>query len=377
MKDWDKEIVWPDYNRSSLSLMGSIAGFFSVQAPYGSLPEADQLLAQGFRSVILLVLDGLGAATLEESLPADSFLRRHQLCTISAVYPCTTVAATASLLTGNPPVRHGRLGWTMYFPQIDASVDVFSNALQFSETQAAAFHAADTFLPLDKLGDRINQADTARAYAVSAYDAIKARNFQELSHHLVSLCQQPGRQYVYAYFNEPDHSMHEHGINSQQARQWVQELDISCETLCKSLPQDCALLITADHGLEDMRPAIIENHPELAAMLLRPPVLEPRASALYVKPEAMDAFPAAFQQAFGDDFVLLTSQQALDRQLYGPGQMLPDIKQYLGDYLALSVSDAALFQKAEHGQLIGMHAGLTRREMLVPLIAARGQKQTI
>ena len=373
MSDWDKEIIWPDYHHSSLSLMGSLAGFFGVQAPYGSLPEADQLLAQGFRSVILLVLDGLGAATLEESLPAGSFLRRHQLCILSAVYPCTTVAATASLRTGYPPVHHGRLGWTMYFPQIEASVDVFSNALQFTETQATTFHAADTFLPQDELGDRIQQAGAAQAYAVSAHDAIKARSFPVLSQHVLSLCQQPGRQYVYAYFNEPDHSMHEYGINSQQALQWIQQLDIACETLCKNLPQDCVLLITADHGLVDMRPAIVEHHPELAAMLLRPPVLEPRAAALYVRPEAMEAFPAAFHQAFGDDFVLLTSQQALDRQLYGPGPMLPDIKQYLGDFLALSVSEAALFQKAEHGQLIGMHAGLTRREMLVPLIAVRGQ----
>ena len=98
-------------------------------------------------------------------------------------------------------------------------------------------------------------------------------------------------------------------------------------------------------------------------------MLEPRAAALYVNEEDRQFFPEAFHQAFGDDFFLINTEQAIQKQIFGQGECLPGLERYLGDFLALAVSDAALYQKTQHCRLIGIHAGLTPAEMLVPMIA--------
>lgn len=369
MNGFNEQIKWPDYGHSCISLMGSIASFFGLDAPYGSLAELDHRLDRDYRNVVLLVLDGLGSQSLTEVLPEDSFLRRNLVMNLSAVYPSTTVAATASLRTGYPPARHGRLGWTMYFPQINRSVDVYSNRLQHSNEQAAAFHAADTFVSLDELTFRINACQSAQADSISAHDKVCANDFDELDAHILKRCKSAGRHYLYAYFNEPDSSMHVHGVHSTQAKHWIKDLDRRCESIRKAMPEDSLLIITADHGLLDTRPVFVEHNPSLAGMLIRPPVLEPRAAAFYVKEEDRKFFPEAFHQAFGDDFFLINTEEAIQKQIFGQGESLPGLEQYLGDFLALAVSDAALYQKTQHCRLIGMHAWLTPAEMLVPLIA--------
>jgi hypothetical protein len=43
----------------------------------------------------------------------------------------------------------------------------------------------------------------------------------------------------------------------------------------------------------------------------------------------------------------------------------------LGNYVALAYGSRALYQKRARQHLIGMHAGLTKREMRVPLIIGK------
>lgn len=369
MNGSDNKAAWPDHHLSSVSLIGSIAAFFGLKAPYGSLKKLDNMLEKKSpRNVILLLLDGLGCASLIEALPESSFLRRSLFVELSSVFPPTTVAATASLRSGLPPVRHGRLGWTMYFPQIGKSVDVFSNLEQFHHTGAADYHVADRYLPYPDLTARLERLKVMNAASISAHDKLRAESFDEIIHQVLKAVEKPGRNYLFAYFKEPDSSMHQYGIHSAQALGQIHQLDRDCEKLCKALPDDSLLLITADHGLVDAEPAVVEEHPLLAGMLLRPPVLEPRCAAFYLKPGFAIHFPAAFHEAFGGDFLLLTTGEALEQELFGPGLPLPGIEQYLGDYLAVATGNRAIFQRREHCKLIGMHAGLTKNELRVPLI---------
>lgn len=102
----DKTLYLPEYDRSGVSLIGSIAVFLGLDAPYGSLGSLDKLLQERApRNIILMVLDGLGYTSLMENLPEYSFLRRNLFLELSSVFPSTTVAATASLRSGLPPVH--------------------------------------------------------------------------------------------------------------------------------------------------------------------------------------------------------------------------------------------------------------------------------
>ncbi len=368
MSALDKRILFPDYMNCSLQLTGSIAKAFGQAAPFGSLAQLDAMLTPQVRNIILLVLDGMGVSTLQEHLMEDSFLRRHWLHTLSAVFPSTTLAATASLRTGLPPSQHGRLGWTMFFPQAQHSVDVYPNTLQFTRCQAADHHIADRFLPLNELSQRIARSTQAQSVAISKHDRVHAATLSEIRLRIQEQLALPGRHYLYVYDGQPDASMHDFGVNSPETHDIMAGIDLWCETLHQQLPKDTLLIITADHGLLDTEPVYMADHDELAGMLVRPAFIEPRAASFQVKPECINQFPDAFHRAFPGQFLLLTKQEALGKELFGPEPYMPGLEQYLGDFVALAIAGTALYHSRGQDVLIGMHAGLTSSEMEVPLI---------
>lgn len=81
------------------------------------------------------------------------------------------------------------------------------------------------------------------------------------------------------------------------------------------------------------------------------------------------AFLEAFNKHFKEDFLLLSQEGVIKKQLFGEGIIHPKFKDFLGDYIAIAISDVSLFNTQEGCQkFIGVHAGLTAEEMDIPLI---------
>lgn len=51
--------------------------------------------------------------------------KKHQLATIKAVFPPTTVASINTLESGKSPKEHAWLGWSLYFHEWDRFIDIF------------------------------------------------------------------------------------------------------------------------------------------------------------------------------------------------------------------------------------------------------------
>lgn len=99
------------------------------------------------------------------------------------------------------------------------------------------------------------------------------------------------------------------------------------------------------------------------------PSIEPRALNLFVKKGKREQLEYEFQKSFGDQFLLLTKQQVLDQNLFGTGREHSSFQNMLGDYLAVAVSDLAIYNTREEADFfVGVHAGLTEDEMQIPLI---------
>ncbi len=367
------EIVWPDYSRCASNLVCSILYHYGILPRHPTLPELDRYLNRGYRNVVLLILDGLGSETLKEVFPENGFLKKRRITDLSAVFPSTTTAATTSLRSAMNPVEHGWLGWTLYFKEYDKSVDIFTNRAQFSGEPAADVHIASTLMPLrSTVTEMVTRSGRAEGLSISAHDQIIAEDMPQIVSRVHEACVKPGKHYVYAYYGEPDSTMHRYGIHSEETNAVLRCLDSQVQELAEGLGPDTLLIVTADHGLVDTLPVYVEDHPELMGMLVRPPVMEPRAAVLYVKDELKSSFPRAFTDAFGKEAFLLTgSREVVDRGLFGTGLQMPGLMDLLGDYIAIAVGDRALNQRKMQHPLVGMHAGLTRREMLVPLIIAK------
>ncbi len=360
----------PNYDDCPVNLARSVLHAFGVPSDR-RMQDLDGLL-ESPRNVVVFLLDGLGTAILEKHLNPDGFFRRHFLRTYSSVFPPTTVASTTSIQSGLEPVSHCWLGWDCYYPALDQNVTVFTGNLQSTRIRAADFDAATTLCPYENIVDKINIAGGC-AYFATPHNNPRPKTLSAICDRVRMLCDLPERKFIYAYWNEPDSTMHATGVDSIQTHTLLQALEQQMESFCAGLPADTLVLFTADHGLVDGRSLVITDYPEITACLKRMPSMEPRALNFYVKEGMHSRFCAAFEKYFGDQFLLLTHAQVLTRQLLGKGAPHRDLDRMLGDYLAVATGDISLFCTQEEAQhIVGAHAGLTKDEMDIPLIPVCG-----
>ena len=363
---------FPDYQNCGLNVISSIVRYFGAENRHTTLPALDRLLeGKAYRNIVLFLLDGLGMDALAHDCPPDSFFNSHIFRELSAVYPSTTTAATTSIETDYAPGEHGWLGWTLYFHEIDQLVDIFLNCVSGKQVPAADYSVADTYLPLHPVFDRINGTGCVKAADISPFGVPPYPGLQEMHDALVQGCREPGQHFYYAYWVDPDKTMHQYGVYSDEVCRKIRDLEAYIRQLSSELPDDTLLLVTADHGLIDAEHLYITDHPALAETLLRPACVEPRATVFYVKPEFLHVFPQRFREAFPDGFTLMTAEEFRASKILGPGEYTGKISDLTGDFVAVSRTAGCLDYARKDHPLKGVHAGLTEIEMRVPLILAK------
>jgi len=372
-------LIFPDYGRSVLNVACSVLRLFGAEPPHGALPELTGLSRKSH--VALVILDGMGIDALS-LLPEDSFLRRRRIATLTSVCPSTTVAATTSLYSALSPAEHGWLGWSCYFKEYARQVDVFLDRDSYS-LEPLTSSPAKRLMPFDSVFSRIRAAAGGGVMTRLAFpfdpgslkgmdDLVIARTLDEAA--LAIRGRDAREAFTLLYRTEPDATMHECGARSGRAVKALAQLNAWAEALAGKL-RDTTLIVTADHGLIDVTERVWLNEcREIMRCLVMPPSVESRAASLFVKRGREREFEAAFREKLGADFLLMPREEALSRQLFGPGRLHDKTDDFLGDYLALATGTRAIYYRAEggapHGKMIGHHAGLTEQEMLVPLIVA-------
>ena len=139
------------------------------------------------------------------------------------------------------------------------------------------------------------------------------------------------------------------------------------------LNQDTLFILSADHGSvttpvnEDYS---LANHPELRDMLVLPPTCEARLPFFYVKPWQDAAVRAYFDSVWPGKYVFMRREKALQMGLFGLGEDNADLRNRVGDLIAIPVDpEAYLWWPAKANRMNGRHGGLHQDEMLVPLFA--------
>jgi len=401
---------YPYYDRQSLvSLPASVCHWLGVPG-FGAPPLRDEILnAFGgpFRHVILMLVDGLGLEQLQRfTHPAadqtggrfafwQQLLQEATLAPLTSIVPSTTATALTSLWTGQPPAVHGVLGYEMY----PKEYGLIANMITHSATnfvgdvgglKRAGFNP-ESFLPVPTLGPHLLQhgiQPTALQHISIARSGLSTMLFpgvnvvpfrspSDLWVTLPSLLQARTDDplYTYIYWGELDELSHKFGPADRRVDlefSWFSTLLEGFITEMRAQAHgDTLFLMTADHGhLHTPRLSIQElrNHPELATCLHLNPSGESRLAYLYVKPGRETRLTNYIQNTWPGRFLWVPSQEALAAGLFGGGPHHPRIEERLGDFVLIAQEDAYLWWADRENPLLGRHGGLSRTEMVVPLL---------
>ena len=319
LKAENENICLPDYQKSTLNLSASILQHFGIKADHETFPPADEMLSQNFTHVVVVVLSGLGMNILEKHLYYKDFLRRNLLTDYSSV------------LNPKSPIENG---------------------LQDYES----------------IIEKINNSGNAKAYSVLPFGENPHTELNDWIEAIRKTCKNEQKTFTYAFWQEPDATLHQKGTKSNDVAKIVAELNEKMTYLCEETPHTL-FFITADHGHTDIRNDFLqENYPDITKMLSRQPSMEARAISFFVKPEYLQTFPEEFKRTFYKDYILLTKEEALTLELFGPDNTRENPPE-LGDFIALAITPRTLLWNKSQGQYKSHHSGLTKAEMRIPLIS--------
>lgn len=400
---------YPYYDRLSLAnLPASVCHWLGIPA-FGQAPLRPELLSAAggpFRRVVLVVVDGLGLGQLEYFIELGkqknsrlslwpTLLSEGMLAPLTSVVPSTTTSALTTLWTGRTPAEHGVMGYEMYLKEYSLVANMIlhtpaSYAGDVGGLQRAGFKP-ETFLPVGTLGPHLaahgvqcsafQHLSIARSGLSSMlFPQVNVIPFRTLSDLWVStaatLQNQPvGSSYTYIYWGDLDDLCHRYGPQDRRVELEFASFSTLFEdfihTLRRGARGDTLLLLTADHGhLHTPANADYElsNHPALSSCLHLLPSGENRLAYLFLRPGKEQQCLDYINRTWPGKFDLMPSSQVISSGLFGGGTHHPRLADRLGDWVMFAAEDAYLWWAAKENTLRGRHGGLSRTEMLIPLL---------
>jgi hypothetical protein len=373
-----------DADPGTLDLMASIeraAGGAGIG--FAPLPALDPPTLGQKRSLVLLIIDGLGSNYLAQASPAGP-LSHNRLLDLRSVCPATTAAAVTTFFTGQSPASHGLLGWFTPFEARDEVVlPLLARVRNGHSLPADDLATLYRSPPLAARLARDCHVVTARRLVGSAYTRQHAgpatvhgyRSLTGLFGLLERLLRADGPpRYIHAYWPELDHLGHERGIGHRRTREHLRDIEAQLGRFLKAVAgTNALLLVTSDHGFVDIAPdhaLLLNDQPRIMQRLRLPLAGESRLAFVHAKPGEREVLGAELAEFLGERATIYQGQHFIDAGFLGPGEPHPALAQRVGDFVVAMAPGWTLRDRLP-GETpftpIGVHGGLSDAERYVPL----------
>ncbi|PYD01516.1 alkaline phosphatase family protein [Microbacterium esteraromaticum] len=332
------------------------------------------------RSVVLVVVDGLGALPLRahagHARTLSSAMAKKDIA--GSVFPTTTAAALTSLLTGSAPGGHGLVGYRVRDRESDTLVNLLSgwdedgiDPLRWQESATVFEQAAAAGHPAFAIGIPAYEGSGFSRATLRGADFRAARSAADRVELAWELADAHDGALVYCYLPEVDKAGHRHGVASAE---WVAALEDVDAALSRPIPDGVGVLVTADHGMID-----VPHHRQLVLDAaggwhdgIRHIGGEPRMLHVYAEPDVDHArLLTRWRRDLDGSADVISRTEAIDAGLFGP--VIADaVRERIGDMLVIARGNAALYDAEAEDQrgrgMVGQHGALTPEEWRVPFI---------
>lgn len=377
-----KKIVLPDYNNSILNLINTILKHYNVETKYNTLPKLERILENNYKNIVLIILDGMGEYILKENSP-KGFFKNNQIDKITSVCPSTTTAAMTTYYSGKPPIETAWIAMSQYFKEYGRAIEMMREIDSYTgeKIDISKFNVFD-LIKYETIYEQIEKAQPeVKAYEVNpefckarSRRSINADNIDLVCDSIKSICNNTDKNFILAYSEKPDVLLHKYGCTAPEVKEFIQQTENKIEKMCNELKgTDTLVIVSADHGHRDIKKIYnILDLKEIQECIIMPASLESRAVTFWVKSDKKEQFEQYFKNNLQDEFVLYSKKEFLDKNLLGYGNKHPKIDDFIGDYIAIAISDSIIKLGTNISKYKAdkkaTHCGFTPNEMEVPLI---------
>lgn len=369
------KLVKPDYKNSTINMISSILNKYGVESEYNTIEPLDNII-RDVDNVVLFIFDGLGNNILNSS-SKNGLFNKNKIREITSVFPSTTVAGINTISSGLSPIEHGWLGWTLYFSEVDRTIEVFRNRYVGHKEEVTLDY--NRILKYENIFTKINKCGVDCNYFrpnTIPNDMEDAKNFtyKSLKKGLKTLHNEllnnDKNSFTYFYYDDPDKTLHIRGTKSFIVKYKIRRIEKLISKYYSKLKENTVFIISADHGLTDIDGYIyLRDDKDIYKMLKRRTSIETRATSVLVKNKYKEKFKEIFLKKYGDKFEVLTKEEVIENNIFGFGNPHDKVDSFIGDYLVIAKDKWCLHYSTEHkNKFKASHAGMTEDEMIIPLI---------
>ena len=368
------ELYMPNYNNSILSIDASIKKYYGISSEYKTHKELDEILAlKKYKHIAIMLLDGMGSYIIKDNMDEESFITTHKVSDLTAVYPPTTACAIPALCSGVEPIKTGWVGWSNYFKEVDKFVVMFRN-IEYFTGESLNINIEKDILPYKKFYEDFN---THVFELGPEFTESKCKTFNEMCERYIEEIKQHESSFCYMYWDDPDKTIHINGSYSNETKNMLKMIDIELSLMNEKLPEDTLIIITADHGLIDVKPIYLANFKDILSLLERVPSNEGRCAFFKVKAFKKRKFEKLFNEYFSKFFTLFKRKDFLSEGYLGEAvdEVNSKLISFIGDYVAVAKSNyyfhfnPSVYSEDDDEMIFkAHHAGITANEMVIPFV---------
>ena len=348
-----------------VSISNAILKHFTGESFHNPHPKLMEILGKNnYDKVILMLFDGMGKSIQEKYLKETDFLLRKKAFEITSVFPPTTVAATTAVISGKYPKETGWLGWRQYFKNHSVVVDMFTNNNSLTTEKVQGPYLSSVYCDYPRIWEILEEKGIkAGCLYPKPVDPSGPSSLEEYFECADALMKKEGPHFYYMYYPDPDHQIHDNGVDHRSVMEAVKKINKGVCKLAKE-NKDNLIIVLADHSLIDTTFFNITEHEDFFSTLVTISSLDSRSAFFHVKEGQEDKFKELFDKYYGEHFVLLTKKEVIEQNWFGEGAPHPMFEDFLGDFMATSISKYGFCHEKEM-KMIGAHSGSVEEESII------------
>ena len=339
--------------------------------------EANSLGLGSKKSICVVLIDGLGTHNLAKAAGHARFLNSQQSAAASCWFPATTSASISSFATGKHPAEIGFIGYQVFDKHSEQPMNLLSGWRDYAS--GASYQGQPTISELSVESGIAFHTVAPTSYEASGFTGATMRGTTYHGRDRIAdrfttalkLLSDSEPKIVYLYIPELDQIAHAYGSESTAWLYQLEEVDSLVSDFVRVLPKHAGVVVTADHGVIDIKP---EAHLFLDELLPTDDVHfvggDTRAPFIYLKANVdILKLRSELEEALGSVAFVVNSQNLVDAGYWKLSEKSAGV---YPDLVLIARKEVAFYHRAfakrKSLEMIGHHGALTTQEMSIPLI---------
>lgn len=379
----NNNLFMPNYNKPNImDLVKYLYGNFGVNFEDNKNIEYFKKNIPIKKHTLFILIDGMGS-NLIDILDNKSILKKNKIADMTTVSPSSTGCVLTSLATAKFPNEHGIIGWycynrkfnTCYYPLLFVDrkdekslkdLNIKENDIFIFESKFNQLNIKTNVLYPSYISDSVYSKYVANDKIRKSYNTL-----EDAFNQIMEITIDNERTFTYLYIPDIDSLEHNNGFDSKIVLDKIKKIEFELNRINND---DLVIVITADHGQTNINieKDIIMDFDKYNKYFYAYPGIDFGMATYYVNKDMEDEFVKEFNKDFKNKMYLFKTEEFINNGIFGVNNNNDIILSNLGEYISLCNSDSLFINSLDINEYFrkikGNHSGLSKDEMIIPLI---------